>query len=113
MIPPSYDARHMQGAGHGLGSSHGGSIMTHGCGCHHHDTTSGPATSDAGLFRADHTVAEVSRRSPEALEAMKRLGLNHCCGAHLTLAEAAASAGLSVNEVLDAVNGPRPTEAMK
>ncbi|MBI1847768.1 MAG: DUF542 domain-containing protein [Candidatus Rokubacteria bacterium] len=88
--------------------------MTHGCGCHHDDTaTPDRATSDVALFTADDTVAEVARGSAEALEAMKRLGLNHCCGVHLTLAEAAASAGVAVSDVLEAVNARRLTEAAK
>jgi iron-sulfur cluster repair protein YtfE (RIC family) len=46
------------------------------------------------------TVATIAKRSPRALEAMKALGLNHCCGAHLTLVEAAASAGVPLEIVL-------------
>ncbi len=36
-------------------------------------------------------VAEVAR-DPSALEVLKRMGINHCCGAHLSLREAAAAA---------------------
>jgi iron-sulfur cluster repair protein YtfE (RIC family) len=75
---------------------------TNTCGCHQHDT--GRAPSELAGFTAEQTVAEVSRRSPAALDAIKKLGLNHCCGAHLTLAEAAASAGVPLNDVLAAVN---------
>lgn len=63
------------------------------------------ARAAAERFTADQTVGDVARRSPAALEAMKQLGLNHCCGAPLTLSEAAAAAGVTVSEVLDAVNG--------
>jgi hypothetical protein len=52
----------------------------------------------------DETVGAVARRSYRAREVMDRLGLNHCCGAHLTLAEAAAAAGLSVDGVMRALN---------
>lgn len=55
-------------------------------------------------FTADQTVGEVSRRSTAALEAMKRLGINHCCGAALTLAQAASAAGVPLDAVLKAVN---------
>jgi iron-sulfur cluster repair protein YtfE (RIC family) len=31
---------------------------------------------------------------------------NHCCGAHLTLNEAAASVGITLGSLLDALNRP-------
>ena len=43
------------------------------------------------------TVAEVSR-DPRALRVLEALGINHCCGARLTLPEAAA--GASPTELL-------------
>lgn len=49
---------------------------------------------------ADQTVAEAARR-PGALEIMQRLGVNHCCGAGLTLTEAAASAGIPLATLLE------------
>lgn len=48
---------------------------------------------------ADQTVAQAARR-PGALETMQRLGVNHCCGAGLTLTEAAASAGIPLATLL-------------
>jgi iron-sulfur cluster repair protein YtfE (RIC family) len=51
--------------------------------------------------QATDTVDAVARRSPEALEAMKELGINHCCGAHLTLVEAAATAGVPLDTLLE------------
>jgi len=51
----------------------------------------------------EETVAEIARRSPAALEVMKAMGINHCCGGHLTLTEAAAAAGVSVDKVRQAV----------
>jgi iron-sulfur cluster repair protein YtfE (RIC family) len=50
-------------------------------------------------------VAEVSQR-PGALEVLQRLGVNHCCGAHLSLREAAAAAGISLDELLRALDDP-------
>ena len=41
------------------------------------------------------TVADISR-DPRALEILKEAGINHCCGAHLTLAEGAAAAGVAL-----------------
>lgn len=54
-------------------------------------------------FTADQTVEQASR-APEALAELGRLGVNHCCGAHMTLAEAAAAAGVPVDTLLRALN---------
>jgi iron-sulfur cluster repair protein YtfE (RIC family) len=35
---------------------------------------------------------------------MKEMGINHCCGAHLTLQEAAAAAGVPLDALLAALN---------
>lgn len=45
------------------------------------------------------TVAEISR-VPAALEILKAAGINHCCGAHLTLREAAAAAGVPLEPLI-------------
>jgi iron-sulfur cluster repair protein YtfE (RIC family) len=37
---------------------------------------------------------------------LEAFGLNHCCGAHLTLREGAAAAGVAVDDVLAALNAP-------
>jgi iron-sulfur cluster repair protein YtfE (RIC family) len=42
---------------------------------------------------------------------MKEMGINHCCGAHLTLREAAAAAGVPLEALLDALNRPAPVKA--
>jgi iron-sulfur cluster repair protein YtfE (RIC family) len=39
------------------------------------------------------------------------MGINHCCGAHLTLREAAASAGVALDTLLDALNRPAAAKA--
>jgi regulator of cell morphogenesis and NO signaling len=49
------------------------------------------------------TVAEVARRSPQALAALQALGINHCCGGHLSLTEASAAAGVPVEDLIAAV----------
>ncbi len=67
--------------------------MAHECSCH----------SASTLDTAD-TVGDLVRRHPGALEILKALGINHCCGAHLTLAEAAAAAGVPL-EALRAALG--------
>jgi uncharacterized protein (DUF2249 family) len=91
--------------------------MSHGCGCEGHDPRDGregvrPRIARALEARAARTVAEVSA-DPRALAALQRLGINHCCGAHLTLAEAAAAAGRPLAELLRALDeagvaGTRP-----
>ncbi len=85
--------------------------MDHACGCHHGATA--PEGRLVGIARSgppvpaitpDLTVDEVSRRSPRALAVMKELGINHCCGAQLTLTQAAASAGVPIETLLRAVD---------
>jgi regulator of cell morphogenesis and NO signaling len=49
-------------------------------------------------------VSEVMQRWPHALPVLQRLEINHCCGAHLTLAEAAATAGVDPAELIDALD---------
>lgn len=55
-------------------------------------------------IRAEQTVGDVAHHYPGTLEVMKQMGINHCCGAQLTLAEAAASAGVSLDALLKALN---------
>jgi len=83
--------------------------MTHACSCPHDspialDTLRTPV-------RAEQTVADVAEHRAGALGIMKDLGINHCCGAHLTLREAAAAAGVPLDALLAALNEPRKTPA--
>jgi iron-sulfur cluster repair protein YtfE (RIC family) len=71
------------------------------CGCNHEATT---ATVALPRLTAETTVEELKRR-PGALEVLQRFGINHCCGAHLPLREAAAAAGVRAADVLDALTG--------
>jgi tRNA 2-thiouridine synthesizing protein A len=57
---------------------------------------------------ARRTVAEVSR-DPRAREVLVRLGINHCCGAQLSLAEAAIAAGVPIEELMRALSGAMTT----
>ena len=77
--------------------------MTYECGCHH----ASPIGLDVTLppIRADQTVGDVVRRYAGALETMKEMGINHCCGAHLTLREAAAAAGVPLDALFAALTG--------
>ena len=67
------------------------------CGCGHDVAT------------ADTTVEGIKQRAG-ALEVLQRFGINHCCGAALSLREAAAAAGVRIEDVLQALAaaGVRP-----
>ncbi len=71
--------------------------MTEHCGCNHHGPATGSDSRTTGL--ASLTVGEIARQ-PGARPVLERLGINHCCGAQLTRAEAAAAAGVPLAEVL-------------
>ena len=53
---------------------------------------------------ADLTVEDVTHRGASTLSVLKQIGINHCCGAQLTLREAAASAGVPIDTLLKALN---------
>jgi iron-sulfur cluster repair protein YtfE (RIC family) len=42
---------------------------------------------------------------------MKQMGINHCCGAQLTLAEAAAAAGVPLSTLLEALDAAQAVGA--
>jgi iron-sulfur cluster repair protein YtfE (RIC family) len=72
------------------------------CSCHH--PSPAPLTALPARFTGEQTVAEVTQASARALEVFQAWGINHCCGAHLTLAQAAASAGAPIADLLEALN---------
>lgn len=51
---------------------------------------------------SERTVEDVSQ-VPGALSVLKAKGINHCCGARLTLREAAAAAGTPLGDLLEAL----------
>ena len=57
---------------------------------------------------AETTVGEVAR-DPVARAVLASFGLNHCCGAHLSLREGAAAAGVRVDDVLAALSASATT----
>lgn len=78
--------------------------MAHQC-CGGHGSGSNVETVQAqALIRADETVGDITHRRPQAMDVLKQRGINHCCGAHLTLREAAAAAGVPVETLLAALN---------
>jgi iron-sulfur cluster repair protein YtfE (RIC family) len=52
---------------------------------------------------SEETVEGAARWSPRAAEILRGFGIDTCCGGRLTLAQAAASAGVSLTAVLDAL----------
>ena len=76
--------------------------MAHTCGCHSTSSTRVEIANRA-VYRADQKVEEVGK-DPAALAVLQEMGVNHCCGAHLTLAEAAAAAGITANALLGRLN---------
>ncbi len=77
--------------------------MAHHCDCGHGSGSHVETVQGLSLIRADETVGDVARR-PRALDVLKASGINHCCGAQLTLREAAAAAGVPLEPLLAELN---------
>ena len=73
------------------------------CGCGHRAAEARRAATPR--YQAETIVAEVVR-DPAARAVLERLGVNHCCGAHLSLREGAAAAGVSIETLLAALEAP-------
>ena len=61
----------------------------------------------APRYQAETIVAEVVR-DPAGRAVLERFGVNHCCGAHLSLREGAAAAGVPIEALLAALDAPAP-----
>ena len=76
------------------------------CGCEH-GVTAGPGApmrpEGRRTIASAETVEDAARRSPRAAEILRRFGIDTCCGGGLTLAQAAASAGVQAERVLEAL----------
>lgn len=83
--------------------------MAHECACQSHSPA--PPQAAGAPVTADLTVGDVAHRYAGALDTMKEMGINHCCGAHLTVREAAASAGVALDALLIALNRPAAVKA--
>jgi regulator of cell morphogenesis and NO signaling len=79
---------------------------TCGCGCRH-GTTASLDTARRTDIGSEETVETVARRSSDAAEILRGLGIDTCCGGGLTLSQAAASAGVRVETVLAALGADR------
>lgn len=75
-----------------------------GCGCGHGDG------KRAARYTAATSVADAARDAA-GRAVLERFGLNHCCGAHLSLREGAAAAGVPIDDVLAALNAPATVTA--
>jgi iron-sulfur cluster repair protein YtfE (RIC family) len=77
------------------------------CGCGHDDQAATVAVG-CGRHAGDERVGDVAS-VPAARAVLERFGVNHCCGADLTLREGAAAAGVELAvllQALDAVGQP-------
>jgi iron-sulfur cluster repair protein YtfE (RIC family) len=74
------------------------------CGCGHGAVTDQTRETDRTAADSSRTVEATVRAFPLAAEVLRALGIDTCCGGRLTLAEAAASAGISVSALLDALD---------
>ena len=72
-----------------------------GCDCGH----KGGARESAAGYTGDTIVRDVAADAA-GLAVLERFGLNHCCGAHLSLREGAAAAGVSLDVLLAALSSP-------
>ncbi|HWC05101.1 MAG TPA: DUF542 domain-containing protein [Methylomirabilota bacterium] len=85
---------------------------TCGCGCKH-AATADPGAVERPVGRrtiaSGETVEGAVKWSPRAAEILRGLGIDTCCGGRLTLSQAAASAGVSVETVLEALGGGQET----
>ena len=60
----------------------------------------------ATRFTPAVSVNDVLRESPAAAGILNRLGIDTCCGGSLSLADAAAAAGLPLADLLAAIAHP-------
>lgn len=72
------------------------------CGCGHGDQAEVALAATLGRYAGDERIAEVARQAA-ALAVLERFGVNHCCGAHLSLREGAAAAGVELSGLLRAL----------
>jgi|SoiMetStandDraft_5_1073268.scaffolds.fasta_scaffold352718_1 iron-sulfur cluster repair protein YtfE (RIC family) len=71
------------------------------CGGGHGDEAAAVAAR-LGRYAGDERIGDVARE-PAALAVLERFGVNHCCGAHLSLREGAAAAGVELSGLLRAL----------
>ncbi len=77
--------------------------MNQTCGCGREHGALAAAGVAEPAIAPEETVQSLVQRSPWALAALRKLGIDTCCGGSLTLAQAAASAGIPTERVLRAL----------
>jgi TusA-related sulfurtransferase len=83
--------------------------MNHTCQCHR--VANDTLDETQARICANDTVGDVVRQLPGAEGTMTAMGIDHCCGASLTLREAAAMAGVPIEALLAALGRPADTPA--
>jgi iron-sulfur cluster repair protein YtfE (RIC family) len=71
-------------------------------------TNRATASAIAGTPTAETRVADIASDA-RTRAVLGRLGINHCCGGHLALREAAAAAGVPLDTVLGELEFARRT----
>jgi iron-sulfur cluster repair protein YtfE (RIC family) len=72
-----------------------------GCGCGHEAAT---AVVAGDAIAPGDTIDMVVKRIPGVVAVLRELGIDTCCGGSLTLAQAAASAGIAVERIRRALS---------
>ena len=72
-----------------------------GCGCGH---VNGEASTTTRRGYAGHEKIGDVAANPAARAVLERFGVNHCCGAGLSLQEGAAAAGVALSALLGALD---------
>jgi regulator of cell morphogenesis and NO signaling len=63
------------------------------------------------MINTGMTVREVAMELPQSTRLFEKLRIDYCCGGHRPLAEACASAGVNVDEVMAMLGDVTPSEA--
>jgi regulator of cell morphogenesis and NO signaling len=63
------------------------------------------------MINTGMTVREVAMELPQSTRLFEKLRIDYCCGGHRPLAEACASAGINVDEVMAMLGEVTPSEA--
>lgn len=55
------------------------------------------------------TVRDIATENPDAVRVFEKYGIDYCCGGHVPLAEACATKGLNVDEVIASLEAAAPS----
>lgn len=71
------------------------------------------ATATTTTAPSTITVRDIALQTPDAMRVFEKLGIDYCCGGHRPLAEAAAEAHLTLNEVMRAIEDAKHDTAAR